>query len=86
MKTTNVRTGTTYVQSHTRTERNGFTTLQKTGDGQTDSALRWLEDGLSYLYYSDLGNQQGVLSKEEDRKLALGYLRQAILTLEATDV
>ena len=71
----------TYRQTHTRTDKNGFTTLQKTGDAKTDAAIYQIEDALSYLYYSDLENDRGLKNKAEDLSTASGFLSSALETL-----
>ena len=82
MKTTNSRVGTTYTQTHTQTSKQGFTTFQKTGDTKQDHFLAQLEDALSFFYYSDLKNEQGMLSPELDLEQAKRFFKDALETLE----
>ena len=67
----------------TNTTKEGFTTLVKTGDELTDTALSYLEDALSYLYYHALENEKERLYEGADAlSLAKGELEQALELLE----
>ena len=77
--------GSSLVLRDTRTTVRGFTTLSKTDDEIVDSALGFIEDGLSFVYYGVLENgEAGHSDRASAIRDAIGYLKEGIDILETS--
>ena len=63
--------------------RDGYTSLPRTKDHSTNDVLTQVEEGLSYLYYSTLRNDNGLKDPAKDKATAIEFFKAAISLLEA---
>ena len=77
---TNSRTGTTLVKNETHTTGTGFTTFAKTDNGDINTALAYLEDGLSGVYYHAMGRDE---VGENPLDFGIAYLEAGLERLKA---
>ena len=72
-----------HTLNSTGVNRDGYTCLPRTHVRDTNNVLSQVEEGLSYLYYSTLRNDNGLKDPAKDKATAIEFFKAAISLLEA---